>query len=70
MAVFATVKAAPKPPACDTSPCPLTSVGLSHDNYAGVLIQGASLQFSSAIGTITDTHLTAQWVPCNYRAGL
>ena len=39
------------------------SVGLSHDSYAGVLIWGTSLQFSSATGTVTDTHLTVQWVP-------
>ena len=65
MAVSATMKVPPASSGSDTSPCPLTSVGLSHNNDAGVLIWGASLQFPSATGTVTDTHLTTQRVPCS-----
>ena len=65
MAVSATMKVPPASSGSDTSPCPLTSVGLGHDNDTGVLIRGTSLQFPSATGTVTDTHLTAQRVPCS-----
>lgn len=56
LAVPATVKAPPTSPACDTSPCPLTSVGLSHDNYAGVLIRGEVCSFPLQLGpSLTHT---------------
>ena len=53
----------PTSPGSDAIPYPLTIVSLSHDGDAGVLVLGASLHYSSAYGSIPDTHLTAQWVP-------
>ena len=46
-------------------PCPLTSVGVSHDDHAGVLVGVTSLHISTARGSGACTHLTAQWVPCS-----
>ena len=63
MVVSATLKASPTSPGSDTIPYPLTIVSLSHDGDAGVLVLGTSLHYSSAYGSIPDTHLTAQWVP-------
>lgn len=61
--VSATLKPPPISPGSDAIPYPLTVVSLSHDGDAGVLVLGASLHYSSAFGSIPDTHLTAQWVP-------
>ena len=48
----------PTSPGSDAILYPLTIVSLSHDDDAGVLVQGSILHFSNAYGSIPDTHLT------------